>query len=256
MTSQTTAVHHLLQGISVPTIVIQLSKTSCWLGEREARRRLGDSTPTRFACQDLAVSHLRFLLPSHVSRTAQARSLSRFYHNFESLSSPRSLPFLSIAFLNRQPLRSPSQSGSYHNLERLSRPRSIAILSAPFGNREGFPFGSSSLPQFQTVVKTSQYRVLQYHVLSASIVESAKVSRFDPESLPQFQTVVKPLQYHVCESSRFSTSVCGLGREARFPLGICSLPDFGTAVKTSRSAVFQSAVCRFGKPRRLSLSTQ
>ena len=107
----------------------------------------------------------------------------------------------------------------YHSFKPLSRPRSLTFLSTSF-------------------------------------VETAKVSRFDPESLPQFQTVVKPLQYHVCESSRFSTSVCGLGREARFPLGICSLPDFGTVVKTSRSAVFQSAVCRFGKPRRLSLSTQ
>jgi hypothetical protein len=161
VTSQTTAVHHLLQRISVLAIAIQLSKTSCWLGELEARRRLGDSTPTRFACQDLAVSHLRFLLSSHVSRTAQARSLWRFYHNFEGLSSPRSLPFLSIAFLNRQPLRSPSQSGSYHNFEQLSRPHSIAIFSAPFGNREGFPFGSSSLPQFGTVVKTSQSHVSQ-----------------------------------------------------------------------------------------------
>jgi hypothetical protein len=232
VTSQTTAVHHLLQRISVLAIAIQLSKTSCWLGELEARRRLGDSTPTRFACQDLAVSHLRFLLSSHVSRTAQARSLRRFYHNFEGLSSPRSQDLtttlnscqdLTVSRFSVRRLETARASRLaqvvYHSLEPLSRPRSLTFLSASFG-------------------------------------ETAKASRFDPESLPQFQTVVKPLQYHVCESSRFSRSICGLGREARFPLGICSLPQPERVVKTSRSAVFQSAVCRFGKPRRLSLSTQ
>ena len=133
MTSQTTAVHHLLQSNSVLATVIQLSKIRCGVGEREARRRLEDCTPSRFACQEPAVSRFRFLLLSVVSRTAQARSHSGVYHNFEPLSSPRSIAFLSTSILFRQPLRSPSQSGSYHNQIRLSRPRSIT-----FANLLGF----------------------------------------------------------------------------------------------------------------------
>ena len=181
----------------------RFSKSRLASGEREARRRLEDCTPSRFACQEPAVSRFRFLLLSVVSRTAQARSHSGVYHNFEPLSSPRSLPFLSTAFLFRQPLRSSSQSGSYHNSEPLSRPRSIAfssttILPLPFGEpAKGSRFDSRILPQPRKVVKTPQFAVFQYHVLGTSFVETAKVSRFDPESLPQPRKVVKPLQYHV-----------------------------------------------------------
>lgn len=135
------------------------------MGNREGRRLLCDLTPSSSACQDLAVSHLRFLLSSHVSRTAQARSHSGVYHNSGSLSRPCGISFSSTSFHIRQPLRLPhiqestttrnrcqdlavshlavprfclcrlenprrvpaSTLGSYHNLERLSRPRSITF---------------------------------------------------------------------------------------------------------------------------------
>lgn len=173
MTSQTTAVHHLLQSISVLAIAIQLSKTSCWLGEREARRLLCDLTPSSSACQDPAVSHLRFLLLVCCLRTAQARSHSGVYHSLGSLSRPCGISFCSISFHIRQPLRLPhiqestttrnrcqdlavshlavprfclcrlenprrvpaSTLGSYHNLERLSRPRSLPFSSITFSVR-------------------------------------------------------------------------------------------------------------------------
>jgi len=160
--------------------VIQLSKIRCGVGEREARRRLEDCTPSRFACQEPAVSRFRFLLLSVVSRTAQARSHSGVYHNFEPLSSPRSIAFLSTTFSS-------------------SEPRRFVAFQI--------------VADFESLVKPSQSAVSQYLDSLPTTAQVAVTVRI----LPQPESVVKPSQYHVCESTRFSRSVCGFRARSPFP---------------------------------------
>ena len=174
------------------------------MGEREVRRRLCDYTPSRSACQGLAVSRFR---------------ICGFSLDFANRSG-------SLTFRSLPQLRTVVKPSQYRVSQyRVSLPTTAQVVVTV-----------RILPQLGTAVKTSRSHVsvqlavqqnnqfgnrqtknntLQCVIRNRHFASLRNHSAFS--SLPQPETVVKPSQYHVCESTRFSRSVCGFRARSPFP---------------------------------------